>query len=227
MIILKDIMHTEPLPHDFTCESHLCTAHYNYTFPGSIFCGFQRCGPVAKHCASSPFRFHPRARTNPCVLAHTRAALPGAASIQREWEIRWFTPSRPPQFAVGGRNRRRATARCCPPAPPERSSGRESAGQFHKKLLLGLPYSWGGARQWERSADDWPGDPPAGRRTVECNAWIPAAWLGNSIPIIMPAWGFSFSMGRIRLWDPINTTQTNYTLYYTLPVHGVLPALQH
>ena len=69
-------------------------------------------------------------------------------------------PRPAPTVRRGGCNRRQATVRCRPPAPPERSSGRESAGQFHKKLLPGLPSSWGGARQWERSADDWPGDPP-------------------------------------------------------------------
>lgn len=190
MIILKDIMHTEPLPHDFTCESHLCTAHYNYTFPGSIFCGFQRCGPVAKHCASPPFRFHPRARTNPCVLAHTRAAPPGGRQIFSASGKFGGLPRPAPTVRCGGSSRRQATACCRPPAPPERFPGRESAGQFHKKLLPDPPRE-GRVRQWERSADDWPGG-PRGRRTVECNAWIPAAWLGNSIPIIMPAWGFLF-----------------------------------
>lgn len=107
MIILKDIMHTEPLPHDFTCESHLCTAHYNYTFPGSIFCGFQRCGPVAKHCASPPFRFHPRARTNPCVLAHTRAAPPGGRQIFSASGKFGGLPRPAPTVRCGGSSRRR------------------------------------------------------------------------------------------------------------------------
>ena len=53
--------------------------------------------------------------------------------------------------------------------------------------------------------------PPAGRRTVECNAWIPAERLGNSIPIIMPAWGLSFSMESA---DRIRLTQHKLTIHF-------------
>lgn len=190
MIILKDIMHTEPLPHDFTCESHLCTAHYNYTFPGSIFCGFQRCGPVAKHCASPPFRFHPRARTNPCVLAHTRAAPPGGGKFSARVGNSVVYPVPPPRSAVGvvaaGRRQPAAARRLL----LRGFLGVKAPGSSTRNYCRTPPLA-GRVRQWERSADDWPGG-PRGRRTVECNAWIPAAWLGNSIPIIMPAWGFLF-----------------------------------